>query len=325
MTKFLLVLAIFVVVALCGNGASAQRFSEWSTPVNLGAPVNAPNTATFFPAISKDGLSLYFTANPRPDSLGGWDIYVSRRASVDAPWGPPENLGPNINTPYDETAPFLSTDGHRLYFESNRPDGFGGMDLYVSRRKDTSDDFGWEPAENLGSGVNTIANEAGPSVYEDDTGTTVLYFASDRPGGPGPIGPNGPGASGQQGSDIYMSAQQADGTFGPATLVDELSSPSIDRRPYVRRDGLEIFFSSQRPGTLGLADLWVSTRASTSDLWSVPVNLGLPVNGAGNDTGAALSFDGTTLYFQSVRPGNLSPVVFNLWVTTRTKLTGPLQ
>jgi hypothetical protein len=69
-------------------------------------------------------------------------------------------------------------------------------------------------------------------------------------------------------------------------------------------------------------DLWVSTRSSTAEAWSAPVNLGAVVNSEFTDAGPAISADGTTLYFYSpLRPGNLSPD-FNLWVTTR-KVKGP--
>jgi hypothetical protein len=106
--------------------------------------------------ISKKGLSLYFTSatcgsDPSPPGcrpgFGGWDIFVCQRATVNDPWGPAQNLGPAINTPYNEGAPSLSVDGHRMYFASNRPGGFGGNDLYVSRRHDKRDDFGWQPPE----------------------------------------------------------------------------------------------------------------------------------------------------------------------------------
>ncbi len=316
---------IFVAVLIAGaTPALAQNFSDWSTPVNLGPTINVPGTVTSFPTFSKDGLTMYFTGIRRADTIGGWDIYVSRRATTNDPWGEPQNIGPTVNTEYDEGAPFLSVDGHRLYFQSNRPGGFGGGDLYVSRRHDKSDDFGWEPAQNLGSGVNTDANEAGPSIFEDDAGITTLYFSSDRPGGPGPIGPNAAGVNGQQGSDIYMSTLQPDDTFGPAMLVPELNTASFDRRPYVRRDGLEIFLSSDRPGTYGGLDLWVSTRLSVYDPWGPPVNLGLPVNGTGYDSGAGLSFDGTMLCYQSIRSGNVPGTTsYNFWVTTRTKVKGP--
>jgi len=316
----------FGIVLLLVLPAYAQRFSDWTVPVSLGPTVNSV-AAEFYPFVSKDGLSIYFSSD-RPGGYGGWDIYVSKRSSLAEPWGAPQNLGPAINSLYDEGASFISNDGHRLYFESNRPGGFGGGDLYVSRRHNKRDDFGWQSPENLGGGVNTASNEATPWVYEDETtGITTLFFGSDRPGGPGPVGPNMPGVTGQQGSDIYASIMQPDETFGPATLVAELSSPFFDRHPAVTRDGLEIFFSSNRPGSvlnpMGQTsnDVWISTRSTTSDSWSTPVNLGPIVNSNGPDAGASPSFDGTALYFQSVRPGNLSPF-FDLWVTTREKLIG---
>ena len=71
-------------------------FSDWSTPVNVGSPVNTA-AGEFNAFLSKDGLSLYFTCDIRCPGFGGFDIWVSRRASVEAPWGLPENLGPDIN------------------------------------------------------------------------------------------------------------------------------------------------------------------------------------------------------------------------------------
>jgi hypothetical protein len=296
-------------------GADVDQFTDWSAPVNVGPPVNTA-LAELIPAVSKDGLSLYFQCFNCPENIGASDIWVSQRASVNDPWGPPQNLGPTINTTFAEGSPALSRDGHRLYWNSGRPEGFGGNDLYVSRRRDKRDDFGWLPPENLGSGVNTAANEVAPEHFEDDaTGTVTLYFTSDRPGGPGV-------------TDIYASTLQPDETFGAAVLVTELSSPSRDEGPAIRRDGLEMFLASDRPGSIPpppgmpaqVIDLWVAARASTSEPWSTPVNLGSVVNSQFIESGPALSFDGTALYFHSpFRPGNVS-TQFDLWVTTRRKL-----
>ena len=83
---------------------------------------------------------------------------------------------------------------------------------------------------------------------------------------------------------------------------------------------------SNRPGSIPNVlgnpsfDIWVSTRASTSDPWSTPVNVGPLINTNRHDGHPALSFDGTTLYFFSAgRAGNVSPL-FDIWVSTRTKL-----
>jgi len=315
---------ILAVSALLLVADDPPQFSPWSAPVNLGATVNSP-TYDWFPFISKDGLSLYFTAltcSPVPfpgcrQGFGGQDIFVFQRASVNVPWGPPQNLGPNINTPYHEGSPSISADGHLMYFASTQPGGFGGADIYVSRRHNKRDDFGWQLPQNLGSGVNTNANENGPEIFEDETtGAVTLYFASNRPGGPGPFTDDVT----YDGTDIYSSTLQPDESFGPATLVAELNTPFIERQTTIRGDGLEIFLGSNRPGNWGFYDLWVSTRATTSDPWSTPVNLGPSVNTAFTDGGPAISFDGTALYISSNRAGGFG--LMDLYVSTRTKLKG---
>ena len=137
---------------------------------------------------------------------------------------------------------------------------------------------------NLGCTVNSSADEASPSLVESE-----LYFSSTRAGGAG-------------GSDIYVSA--FDGvSLGAPALVAALSTELNDNRPNLRRDGLEIFVDSNRPGGVGGIDLWTSTRASLSDPWSAPTNLGAGVNSVANDLRASLSWDGTTLYFGSTRAG----------------------
>jgi len=280
-----------------------DQFSDWSAPVNIGTVVNTVD-GELAPFISKNGLSLYFFSD-RAGGFGLNDIYVSQRASVDGPWGPPKNLGPTINTEFNENAPTLSIDGHRLYFATDRPGGIGGLDLYVSRRHNKRDDFAWGSPENLGSGVNSVGDDAAAAHFEDDeSGTVTIYFQSNRSGG----------------DDIYASALNEDGddeTFGPAVLVPELNSPFLDRLPGIRRDGLEMFISSNRPGGFGALDVWVSMRAHTSESWSTPVNLGPVINGEAVDGRAALSFDGAALYFHSTRSGGVG--FFDLYVSTRNK------
>ena len=132
------------------------------------------------------------------------------------------------------------------------------------------------------------------SYFEnDDLGIPTLFFASSRPG----VG----------GVDVYRSEMDAAGSFGPATLVTELSTPQNDFRPAIRFDALEVIFDSNRPappdiGGVGLRDLWLSTRSSPSAPWSPPQHLGNVVNGPFNDSLAAMSGDGFTLVFTSDRP-----------------------
>ncbi len=298
---------MLLVTCFGGPSAHAQKYTNWSAPVNLGAVINSASSDQG-PALSKDGLSLYFHSN-RPGGFGGFDMYVSKRASVADPWGSPLNLGTALNTTFDEGNPAFSRDGHFLFFQSIRPGGLGGVDLWVSRRNHTHDDFDWQPAVNLGAGVNSAANDNGPSYFENDGGgAPQLYFGSTRAGGLGA-------------ADIYVSEQLADGSFGAATLVTELSSISNENRPAIRHDGLEIIFQSNRPGSFSPAlDLWVATREDTLDAWSAPVNLGSPLNTTSIDNNANLSSDRLTLFFSSDRPGGFGGL--DLCVTTRTKLRG---
>lgn len=98
----------------------------------------------------------------------------------------------------------------------------------------------------------------------------------------------------------------------------ELSSPFRDTRTAIRHDGLEMFITSNRPGKIGSLDIWVSTRATTSDRWSTSTDLGPTVNSTAANGAPALSYDGTTLYFYSTCPGGSGKN--DLWMTTRTKL-----
>ena len=298
-------LGALVLVSAFTAPSAAQKYSDWSTPINLGPNVNS-TAMDRGPAISKDGLSLYF-ASTRPGGAGGEDIYVSQRESQDSEWGPPVNLGPIINTTANEMVPSFSRDGHLLFFATNRPLGFGGVDIWVSRREHTHDDFGWEPPENLGAGVNTASTDAGPSYFEnDEVGVAQLYFNSNRPGGPGV-------------SNLYVSEQAADGSFGPGVLVLELSSTGETARASVRHDGREIFFTSNRPGSINTQDLWVATRETVSDVWSAPINLGSTLNNGPLDVQPYISADRETLFFASTRPGGVGST--DLYMSTRTKLS----
>ena len=304
-------LAVLTGLSLLGaspGAHQADRFDDWTPPVNLGDTVNSPSQE-ILPALSKNGSSLYF-ASDRPGSLGGEDLWVSRRAGKDAPWEAPVNLGAAINTAFNERSPELSRDGHFLFFATNRPGGLGDFDIWVAWRAHTHDDFGWQPAVNLGAGVNSAFGDFGPGFFEnDEIGIPILYFASTRPGGLGS-------------ADIYRSALQPSGAFGPAMPVSELNSPQGDFRPSVRADGLEIVFDSNRPGPpdvagIGLRDIWVSRRRATWAPWSAPTNLGPVVNSPFNDYLAMLSGDGTTLVMVSDRPGGFGGN--DLYISTRSR------
>ncbi len=92
------------------------KFGPWSAPVNLGPPVNTV-LADYQPFISKDGLSLYFSVLEGPTQNSPQDIWVAKRNS-ESDWGAPQRLGPEINTPATEGQPFVTVDGHWMYFNT---------------------------------------------------------------------------------------------------------------------------------------------------------------------------------------------------------------
>lgn len=323
-SHYLLGTAMVILFALCiisckqeqnetnptGNISQVQtdaEYSGWSAPVNLGSVINTIKEEQHA-FLSKDELSLFISSN-RTGTTGDLDLWVSERSDKDSPWSTPQNLGVNINSTARDMAPSLSPDEHWLYYHSYRAGGCGGADLYVSHRHDKRDNFGWEPAINLGCVINGAFDDAGPTLYENEAnGTTIMYFTSSRPGGLGDF-------------DIYASILQSDGTFGSASLVAELSSPARDTRTSIRRrDGLEMFISSGRTGGFGDQDLWVSTRSTTLDPWGTLVNLGLAINTSFFDGAPALSFDAMTLIFFSNRPGGFGGN--DLYMSTRTKTHG---
>jgi hypothetical protein len=123
--------------------------------------------------------------------------------------------------------------------------------------------------------------------------------------------------------DIYVSTLRRDGVFGRPALVWELDSPQRDTRTAIRRDGLEMFITSGRLEGFGALDVWVSTRETTQDAWSIPVNVGPRINTTAAEGGPALSCDGTTMYFFSDRAFGFGGR--DLYVTTRTELCDPSE
>lgn len=297
--------ALLVILVASGAPAWAQRFSTWSAAQNIGPTINT-TASEVCPFIAPDNLTL-FLASDRTGGTGGFDVLFSTRANASAPWGAPVNSGTNINTSSGELCPTLVPGGLALYFISDKPGGCGGNDIYVAQRTTTQDQ--WGPAVNVGCQVNSPQSEMSPSLFTDAGGTTRLYFSSNRPGGPGM-------------TDIYVSTLQTNGQFGSPALVEGLNTSFNDQRPNIRvRGGLEIFFESDRTGTVGSSDIYASSRASTSSSWQPPVNLGASVNSASGESRPSVSYDGRELYFHSNRPGGSGAA--DIYVSRRRPVITP--
>ena len=112
-------------------------------------------------------------ASRRDGGLGGLDLWASKR--INGVWAPALNLGPTVNSPYDETTPYIATDGTTLYFSTNRTEGIGGLDIWKSSF--SLEQRQWSPAVTMGIGINTPGDEAWFRIAPDGT---LACFASNR-------------------------------------------------------------------------------------------------------------------------------------------------
>ncbi|MFD2287323.1 OmpA family protein [Pedobacter petrophilus] len=145
----------------CDIYVSHREGKDWGEPYNVSKPVNSEYWESQ-PAISPDGRTLYFISN-RPGGSGGYDIWKST-ITDDTRWGAAVNLGPEINTPFDENTPFLHADGRTLYFSSDGWPGFGHKDIYYSRMDEAGK---FKKPVNMGYPVNSFEDENGLIVSAD--------------------------------------------------------------------------------------------------------------------------------------------------------------
>lgn len=159
----------------CDIYYSMKQNHQWTPIMGIGKPINSGDWEAQ-PSFSSDAKTLYFVSN-RAGGFGGRDIWVSH-LNEQMKWNEPQNLGPNINTPYDDQCPFIHADNKTLYFTSNGWPGMGKSDIFMSQLTDT----GWTRAYNIGYPINTEEDENGLTVSFD--GKTA-FMASSRSGGLG--------------------------------------------------------------------------------------------------------------------------------------------
>ena len=174
-----------------------RQANGWSEPVHLGSSVNTDGPEAH-PSISLNG-ALYFQSIR--DDENGWDVYVSHFEK--GTYSDPEKLGGNVNTPYTESAPYICPDETYLLFHSNRPGGYGSMDIYLSFKQD---DGTWDEPINLGPEINSSRSDFGPMISPDGK---YLFFSSWRPSDPEIFN----GKSYSQLLHLYGSPENGNGTL----------------------------------------------------------------------------------------------------------------
>ncbi|WP_353135066.1 OmpA family protein [Pseudopedobacter sp.] len=243
-------------------------------PLNISPQINTEHHE-YMASLSTDGETLIFTRQINNNE----DFYKSVKKNNE--WQPAEYLSANINTPnYNEGAQCISPDGRFLFFTGcNRPDGMGRCDIYVSEKEGDN----WSKPINLGSPINTGGWESQPSLSADGR---TLYFVSDRPGGLGSY-------------DIWMSTLDENARWQkPVNLGSTINTPFDEQSPFIHPDNETLYFSSNGWPGMGNKDLFISRRDSLGN-WSLPENLGYPINTYGEESGLSINSEGTKAFFSS--------------------------
>ena len=240
------------------NTSIAQPLSD---SLNLAAKKGAPS-------LSSDLNTLYYSAEYNENGFGRYDIYKVTKSKTG--WSLPKNLGQSINTDWWESAPSISPDGQALYFSSNKPGGYGGIDIYVSYKNERG---GWKQAVNLGAAINTAGDEQTPFIHADNK---TLYFSST-------------GWPGFGGADLFVTYKKVNGSWAkPINLGYPINTNENEQSVAISSNGKEGYIASDRPDSRGGLDIY---KISLPDF--ARANKTLYFNGYINDAITKKSLTGT--------------------------------
>jgi outer membrane protein OmpA-like peptidoglycan-associated protein/tetratricopeptide (TPR) repeat protein len=254
-------------------------------PENLGPAVNS-EFSEYWPSLSVDEQILMFTVMlPAGIQAGEENAYLQEdffySTRHEGSWEPRINAGKPLNTSDNEGAQSLTADGKTLWFTAcNRRDGQGMCDLYYSNWIEGK----WSTPLNAGSKLNSPYSEKHPSISADGR---KLFYTSNRPGGKGSY-------------DIWVSERKAGVWSEPVNLGDSVNTPGLEQSPFIHPDQQSLYFSSTGWPGMGQGDLFVS-RLKRNGEWTLPENLGFPINTNDDDIGLSLNARGDRAYFASDR------------------------
>jgi hypothetical protein len=303
-------IALAICTPACTAGKTVSLGNVNPVPYQFDTPVPVAELAspsrTDNPTLTGDLLEIYFTTDR---VSGNGDVWFATRATATAPFGTPAPVTA-VNGSSFETSSAISTDGLTLWFGSDRAGGVGANDIWVSQRATRAS--AWSTPVNvmaLNSPADDIPRPPGQHAL-------VMPMASTKTTSDNPSSTN---------YQTYLATRATPGApFGAPVAIPELDDPdrsTVDG--FLTDDGLTMFFSSAplaepadaavsavdggRTADAGAAnsDLFVTSRLSTSELFSRPVALG-DLNTSADERDPWLTPDGTTLYFTSDRGGVLN-------------------
>ncbi|MCA0430217.1 MAG: hypothetical protein LCH32_06910 [Bacteroidetes bacterium] len=286
--------AATLAIQNCKNGIDLVEKKVIADITNIGAPINT-DESEYVPCITTDESVMFYTYRGKK-SLGGKqnaklesdekegkyleDVYVSYHQK-DGTWSEPKSVM-SINTNGNDAAISISADGKTIFSFKSTDKNAG--DIYVSELN--GQEFSKPIA--LNSNINSPNYWEGSCSISADG--TLLYFASERPGGLG-------------GRDIWVS-KKINGEWGPATnLGAGINTPLDDDAPYIHPDGITLFFSSKGHQSIGGYDIMFTVKKENN--WLPPKSMGLPLNTTEDDRYYVINSDGSTGYFSSNRAGGI--------------------
>ncbi|MEY2835773.1 MAG: hypothetical protein RLZZ557_1435 [Bacteroidota bacterium] len=213
--------------------ASDRLDGAWTPGIPLPGEINTPMKEGA-QQISQDGKWLVY-AGQYPDSYGRFDIYLSELTPTG--WSARQNMGEQINSEFWESSPCLSPDKMELYFASDRSGGYGGIDIYVSRRLANGK---WSSPENLGPAINTAGDESSPFLHADNE---TLYFSSN-------------GLQGYGGADLFMARRGRNGFTAVTNLGYPVNTIDNEGSLFVSADGSTAWLASNRADSKGGLDIY---------------------------------------------------------------------
>ncbi len=197
----------------------------------------------------------------------------------------------SLNTPDNEGAASLSGDGNLLVFTAcNRPGGLGSCDLYFSAKNEA----GWSKPKLL-PGVNSRYWDSQPTLSSDGR---ALIFSSERPGGHGK-------------KDLWLTVQSETGWIQPINLGPSINSPGNEENPFLHSDEFTLYFTSDYWPGFGGRDLFMAHRIRGNE-WSLPQNLGYPINSIENEEGVFIESSGQKGFLSSARAGQFDLYSFEM-------------
>lgn len=274
-------------IKLCEFGINAVKNPVPFNPQNLGQNINSENDE-YSPALTVDEQTLVITVmRARDEQTVGAnskeeDFYLSKK--VNGVWSKSVKIEPPLNSHYNEGAQTITPDGKFMVFTAcNRPDGYGSCDLYFAKKVGNV----WSTPVNLGPKVNSTTWDSQPSIAPD--GKTI-YFSSARGGGKG-------------GMDIWKTMLADNGEWSnPVNLGDSVNTKKNESSPFMHSDNQTLYFTSNGWLGLGGIDIFYSKKKDDGS-FSLPVNLGYPINTFNDEGFLIVNAKGNTAYYSSDRQG----------------------